>query len=73
MWLRRGDLVALKENANYVGVVLSDPVPTEFSKDSAGHERWYSCNVLWNEPLPQYYGAKGVECEMMVDHLVMIS
>ena len=71
--MKRGDLVCLREDHKYVGVVLSDAFPSDFYKDSSSHERWYSCSVLWNKPLPSYYGAKGIECEMIIEHLVMIS
>ena len=43
-----GDLVVLKENQKYSGIVINRKIMKDFYKDSLGLEPYYTLDVLWN-------------------------
>ena len=43
-----GDLVSLRENPKYSGVILNREIMKDSYKDSGGQEPWYILTVLWN-------------------------
>ena len=47
-YVRIGDLVSLRENPKYSGVMLNRELLKDSYKDSGGQEPWYTLTVLWN-------------------------
>jgi len=43
-----GDLVVLKENPKYSGIVITRKIVDNIFKDSLGLEPYYTLDVLWN-------------------------
>ena len=43
-----GDLVVLKENPKYSGIVITRKIVDNIFKDSLGLEPYYELDVLWN-------------------------
>jgi hypothetical protein len=43
-----GDLVVLKENPKYFGIVITRKIVDNIFKDSLGLEPYYTLDVLWN-------------------------
>jgi hypothetical protein len=43
-----GDLVVLKENPKYSGIVITRKIVDNIFKDSLGLEPYYILDVLWN-------------------------
>jgi hypothetical protein len=43
-----GDLVVLKENPKYSGIVITRKIVDNTFKDSLGLEPYYTLDVLWN-------------------------
>jgi len=43
-----GDLIVLKENPKYSGIVINRKIMKDFYKDSLGLEPYYTLDVLWN-------------------------
>jgi len=48
MGFRVGDLVVLKENPKYSGIVITRKIVDNIFKDSLGLEPYYTLDVLWN-------------------------
>jgi len=46
--MKPGDLVSLKENPKYSGVVLNREIMKDSYKDSMCSEPYYELEVLWN-------------------------
>jgi len=46
--VKPGDLVVLKENPKYCGIVITRKIVDNIFKDSLGLEPNYTLNVLWN-------------------------
>ena len=43
-----GDMVVLKENPKYSGIVITRKIVDNIFKDSLGLEPYYTLDVLWN-------------------------
>ena len=46
--MKPGDLVVLKENPKYSGIVITRKIVDNIFKDSLGLEPYYTLDVLWN-------------------------
>jgi len=46
--VKPGDLVVLKENPKYSGIVITRKIVDNIFKDSLGLEPYYTLDVLWN-------------------------
>lgn len=46
--MKPGDLVVLKENPKYYGIVITRKIVDNIFKDSLGLEPNYTLDVLWN-------------------------